>query len=231
MAKYEHTVYICYSPDFDDAYIGRTKDYQRRQSEHWQLQDLLPLMIIIDKVTAATDDAAVRLGHKLETSWRHDFDAAGIPLLNKAGRPRGAPQPEQPIIGELMPLRGVYKPYRLKILGAPLRDALARKGVWVHGFDTPPAAKPRPTKPWQPSYSLPAGVTECRTQAELDTFREEYPVGSALGIRDYWRMQSVGKFKQRPDTGTRVFCVEDATPHSLDALVNVLLTHPAARKG
>jgi len=36
-----------------------------------------------------------------------------------------------------MPLRGVYKPYRLKKLGALLRDALTRKGVWVHGFDAP----------------------------------------------------------------------------------------------
>jgi hypothetical protein len=74
-------------------------------------------------------------------------------------------------------------------------------------------------------------VTECRTQAELDAFREEYPAGWALGIKGYWRMQLIGKFKQQPDTGTRVFCVEDATPHNLDGLVKVLLTHPAARKG
>ena len=65
------------------------------------------------------------------------FRCRGIRLLNKAGRPKGAPRPEEPFIGELMPLRGVYKPYRLKKLGAPLRDALTRKGVWVHGFDAP----------------------------------------------------------------------------------------------
>jgi hypothetical protein len=158
MPRYEQAVYLCYSLDFDDAYIGRTKDYERRQSEHWQLKDLLPLMIILDRVTAATDDGAARSGQKLETSWRHDFDAARIRLLNKAGRSRAAPRPEEPIIGELMPLRGVYKPYRLKTLGTPLRDALAREGVWVHGFDIPPAAKPRPTKPWQPSLATP-----CRT--------------------------------------------------------------------
>jgi len=78
MAGYEQTVYMCYRLDLDDAYIGRTKDYARRESEHWQLQDLLPLMIILDKVTAATEDAARRLGQKLETSWRHDFDAAAF---------------------------------------------------------------------------------------------------------------------------------------------------------
>ena len=146
MPRYEQVVYLCYSLDFDDAYIGRTKDYERRQSEHWQLKDLLPLMIILDTVTAATDDAAARSAQKLETSWRHDFDAARIPLLNKAGRSRAAPRPEEPIKG-------------------------------------------------------------------------------------YWRMQLIGKFKQQPDTGTRVFCVEDATPHSLDGLVKVVLTHPAARRG
>ena len=74
-------------------------------------------------------------------------------------------------------------------------------------------------------------MTECGTQAALEAFRDKYPAGLALGIRDYWRMQLIGKFKQQPDTGSRVFCVKDATPHSLDALVNVLLTHPVCRKG
>ena len=229
---FEQAVYMRYRDDCDDAYIGRTKDYKRRESEHWRQSDLLPRMIILDKVAGATESAAKRLAHGLETSWRRDFDAARIRLLNEAGRPKGAPRPEDPVIGELMPLRGVYKTYFPKTLDSSLRDALERKGVWVHGFGAPPAVRRRPTKPWKVTYLLPASVTECRTQAELDAFLVANREGWVLGIRSYWRIIQfgVGKRLQEPDTGSRLFCVKDGSSRNLDALVKVLLTHPAARK-
>jgi hypothetical protein len=55
IAEFEQTVYMRYSRDCDDAYIGRTKHYERRQSEHWRLSALLPHITILEKVTASTE--------------------------------------------------------------------------------------------------------------------------------------------------------------------------------
>jgi hypothetical protein len=228
--EFEHEIYLRYRLDCDDAYVGRSKRNKARQAEHWRLDGLLPHMLILERVRTLTDAGALRLAHATETSWRRDFHAAGIRLLNVAGRPKSAPRPEEPISGELMPMRGVYKTHYPRTLPDAVRDALARRGLWIHGFGAPPARTPRRAKPWPLREALPPGVTECRTRAELCDFRAANPEGWALGFRDSWRMQRVGKFKQNPSTGSHVFCVPNSSRRSLDALVRVLLTHERGRK-
>jgi hypothetical protein len=215
---FEENIYMRHRLDRDDNYIGRSNNFERRQSEHWRLFPSLPLVTILETVKAPTKDAARRLAQATESSWRNDFAAIGIG------------PPKELITGELMPTPGVYKRYFPKRPPDPVRNELAGQGFWINDFGAPLPPGRRAASPPPLSYELPPGVTECPSNTALDEFRAAHPDAWVLGLRDWWRIEPASECTQKPDTGSRIFGVPSGSRGMIGALVKVLLRHPMARR-
>jgi hypothetical protein len=95
-----------------------------------------------------------------------------------------------------------------------------------------PGEAPSRREAVRPTQSPVAEVTNIRTNAELDAYKQAHPNGWVVGIREYVRILPLNQFRQEPEgkRGTLVCCAPNGAPDSTEALARVWLTHSRGKK-